>query len=89
MVRDTRPISDAPYDAKIDDKATIGKFLCEILESQEEAMSSLNRSLTLLWGAEVKETGVPPKSCHMSALNAILENQKAITSAVKAIEETL
>ena len=91
MVRDNRPISDAPYDVKADvsEKPTMGTFIRGTLDSQEETLDVLDKILTTLFDMEIEVPVMAPKESIMSGLAAVLENQKAIATAVKAIIEML
>ena len=89
MVRDTRPISDERVDVEVNDKPTMGMFIRSTIDIQEATLDGLDKILTALWGMEIEVPVTAPKESVMSGLATILENQKAIETAVKAITEML
>ena len=89
MVRDTRPISDERDDVEVNDKPTMGMFIRSTIDIQEDTLDGLDKILTALWGMEIEVPVTAPKESVMSGLATVLENQKAIATAVKAIAEML
>lgn len=89
MTSDYKPINDKACNVGINDLPTIGAFIHGTLDMQAETLEVIRNIARIMWGDEITTPVYTPEENIMAGLAAILENQRAIMTDVKAIVDKL